>query len=341
MNGVRIWRVPVIGRRKLATASLPSLLTYFPSSLARGICLCRRQSYDVIHTHFAVPSGPSAALISQTFGIPNVLSIYGGDIYDPSKALSPHRIPVLRMLVKRLLVSATSVVAESTDIRDRALRHYGLSREIPVIPLGLQAPSFAGARRSELGLSDDDFIIVSVGRLVARKGYEYLIRALARLDIPNTRLLIIGQGPRKDHLASLAASLGVSERVSFLGRVSDEAKFQYLSVSDLFVLPSLHEGFGIVFLEAMFCGLPIIATDTGGQRDFLVNGRNGFLVPPRDSNALADRIKYLYRDADARRRISQTNLVDVERYSIPNVGRQYERLFTDIVGSKNGVRAYA
>lgn len=326
-DGIRIHRVRVMGRADKATATLSSLLSFPVTSILKGIPLCQSNKYDVMNTHFAVPTGPTGLVLSKLFGIPNILTIHGGDIYDPSKSLSPHRNFFLRKAVAYILNHSTHVLAQSTDVRARVLDIYGVKREIDVIPWGLKEPHYERAGREKLGLDNDDFVITAIGRLVKRKGLEYLVHAVAMSQIPAIKVLLIGDGPEKDGLKSLAEESGIGKQVILCGAVSEEKKFQYLEASDIFALPSLHEGFGIVFLEAMHCGLPIITTDTGGQTDFIMDGRNGFLVPVGDSETLAARIKELYENHDLRKSMSANNLEDIKRFTIAATAQRYEDRF--------------
>jgi glycosyltransferase involved in cell wall biosynthesis len=324
IHGANVLRVPVLGRRDLATATLPSLLSYAPACLVSSGRQCLQTKYDIIHAHFAVPSGPVAVLLAKTFRVPLLLSIYGGDIYDPSKKLSPHRNPVLRTAVQWVLNQADCVVAESTDIKSRAKEHYSCACEIKVIPCGIQPPLFQDATREAYGIDQDEFVIACVGRLVKRKGIQYLLRAVAKLDSRRIKVLLMGDGPEKEFLASLADELGIINQVVFLGRVTEEQKYQYLSISDIFVLPSLHEGFGIVILEAMYCGLPIITTNAGGQTDFVVDGRNGFLVAPEDEEALHNKIRLLLENRTLRETMRNANTTDVKSFTVENTASRYE-----------------
>src|SRR5690606_5052644 len=115
------------------------------------------------------------------------------------------------------------------DVRSRTLTHYNIARHIEVIPHGLAAPSFLSRTRAELGLSSDDFILVSVGRLIKRKSLHHLLHAVAKTRLPEVKILLIGEGPERGYLESLAAKLGILSKVVFLGRVSDQLKYQYLA----------------------------------------------------------------------------------------------------------------
>lgn len=332
VDGVGVYRVPVLGRSDLATASLPSMLSFFPSSLAKGCQLLRKKPYDILNAHFAVPSGPTGVALSKIFNRPQVLTIIGADIYDPTKRLSPSNNVLLHRVVNSVLNSSTQIIAISEDIKRRTQQHYDCRTDIHVIHYGLVPPRFEVKSRAELGIPEGDTVLISIGRLIRRKALGDVLLALSKLDADRYRLLIIGEGPEEERLRDLAARLGLSSRVDFLGAIWGEEKFQYLAAADMFVLPSVHEGFGLVFLEAMHCGLPVIASCTGGQTDFLKDGETGFLVPVGDVDTLADRIQQLGGDGALRKRISQFNKEYVKRFRIDEVARRYEDLFSRVVG---------
>lgn len=331
VDGVGIHRVPVVMRSELATASLPSMLSFFPSSVLKGCQLLRRKRYDVLNTHFAIPTGPTGVTLSKMFSTPQVVTIIGGDIYDPTKRFSPSNNPFLHAVVRRVLDSSSHVVAISEDIERRAREDYRCRRDIEVIHYGLATPTFEIKSRTQLGIPEGDIVLIFVGRLIRRKALGDLLLALSKVDDPRFRLLIIGDGPEECRLRDLAKRLRVSQRIDFLGPIWGEPKFQYLAASDIFVLPSVHEGFGLVFLEAMYCGLPVIASSSGGQTDFLRDGETGFLVPVGDVETLAERISRLGSDEPLRREISEFNRQYVKSFDIADVARRYEALFSAVI----------
>ena len=172
--------------------------------------------------------------------------------------------------------------------------------------------------------------VAAVGRLVRRKNLGMLITAVERLGRDDVHLLIIGDGPEKPRLMAQAESSGLGGRVQFRGFVSDEAKFQLLAAADLFALPSLHEAFGLVYLEAMHCGLPVIAARPGGQEDYLEEGRSGFLVPPEDLDGLVDRLRQLVEDPALRAQMSDHNRTVANRFTVRSTAARYESLFARI-----------
>jgi len=333
-NGARIIRVPVFGRRKMAAGSLPSLLSYVPMAIRRGRDLMRSERFDVINTHFAVPTGPVGDALARRANIPNILSVHGGDLYDPSKWMSPHRHGILRRLIRGLLTRADRVVGQSRNTNANVAQFYTTEVEPALIPLGIERPSINPASRVDFGLAAHDVLLVTVGRLVARKALSQLLDVLNGLTDRSAKLLVIGTGPEEAELKTYAAELGVAEHVRFLGGLSDTEKFDVLGMADLYVSSSQHEGFGLVFLEGMAAGLPVVCYDHGGQTDFLVDGETGYLVPLNDKERLARCIRELVIDARLRQKIADTNRKRVERYFIETMASDYEALFEETLSDR-------
>lgn len=339
-DGQEIFRVPVLGRTALSTASLVSMLSYVPESWKRGRALLAAGGFDILNTHFVVPTGPAPQRLAERFRVPNVLSIHGGDIYDPSKKMSPHRLPMVRAVVRNLLKRADCVVAQSNDTRENARSLYRVDREIEVVPLGIRLPQVPPRDRAALGLPEDRFVMITVGRVVARKGIDGVLEVLRRLEDPNDLLAVVGDGPLRPELERQAQALGISERVRFLGRLSETDKWRWLAASDLFVSTALHEGFGLVFLEGMRAGLPIACFDKGGQTDFLTEDRTGAVVPVGDLAKFTDAVRRIKADAAARRRYGDFNRQHANEYSIERCAEKYEVVF-DAVLSRAGRREAA
>ncbi|MBI5742152.1 MAG: glycosyltransferase family 4 protein [Nitrospirae bacterium] len=334
VNGVDVVRVPVLFRNKKEAANLPSMLSYFPSSVYRAYLSMNRGAYDIINTHFAIPSGPTGYILARAFRIPNVLSIHGGDIFDPGKALSPHRTPGLSTVVRAMLNKAECVVAQSQDTKQRAICNYRIKREINVIPLGIGRTCFQKKSRLELGFEADETIFCTVGRLVERKNVGGLITILSGIkDKYRFRLLIIGDGPERGCLEKSIAGSGLKDSVFILGNVPDEKKFQIMAASDIYLSTSLHEGFGLVFLEAMECGLPVICYDCGGQNDFLADGRTGFLVRLGNEEEMKKRTVELMTNSELVKRMGAYNKEIVRNYYIDKCAADYLSLFEGIISA--------
>ncbi|HEY8518643.1 MAG TPA: glycosyltransferase family 4 protein [Gammaproteobacteria bacterium] len=340
-DGVRILRVPVWFRRREAAANLPSMAAYVVNAVRMGRGFLRRERFDVVNTHFALPTGPAGQYLARFGGLPNVLSVHGGDLYDPSKKYSPHRHAWLRACVRRLALAADAVVAQSRNTLENLHRYYAPEVDAELIPLGIERPPAVAPRRGDHGLGDADLVLVTVGRLVARKAVEQLIDAVAELADPRVKLLVIGTGPAAEALAERARQRSVAERVRFMGAVPERTKHELLALSDLYVSTSQHEGFGLVFLEAMAAGLPVVCYDRGGQVDFLEDGVTGRLVSLNDRAAFVARCRELLADAALRRQMGAGNRARVEQLFIDRCARRYEALFASVIERKGRAPAAA
>ncbi|MEO7773737.1 MAG: glycosyltransferase family 4 protein [Steroidobacteraceae bacterium] len=331
-GGVRVLRTPVLMRHELAVATMPSMLSFVPSALWRAMRLPDMASFDVINTHFAIPSGPAGHLLSRWYGVPNVLSVHGGDLYDPSKAMSPHRHAWLRAPIRQMLRKADAVVGQSRNTVNHVSSIYGVKRDVELVPLGIERPPrFPPASRSQFGIPEDALVLVTVGRLVPRKSTPQLVEVLSRAKLANAHLLVVGSGPDEAAIRQLAGEQGFGDRVHLLGQVTDEQKYAALSLADVFVSASQHEGFGLVFLEAMAFGLPVICYDEGGQTDFLASGETGFVVKLNDTDAFTRALRELADTPALRDRCAAHNRDKVERYFIDRCAEQYEKTFESVI----------
>jgi glycosyltransferase involved in cell wall biosynthesis len=331
VNGVRVIRVPVFFRKRRAAATLQSLLAFMPVGIWYGRKLVRETKFDIINTHFALPSGPVGDALARYAGIPNVLSVHGGDLYDPSKFTSPHRHPYLRVWIRWLLRKADSVIANSKNTNDNIHRYYSPGIEAVRIPIGIRRPEIERVSRSKYGFSEDDVLLITVGRLVPRKAVQQLIALTRNLAAENVRLLVVGSGPEAEPLKALTRQYGLEDRVTFMGFVDEDEKYRLLGMSDVYVSTSQHEGFCISYLEAMAANLPIVCYDFGGHTDYLQDHVNGFLVPLNNQALFEDRVRLLIKNSDMRKSLSENNLRLVEDFFIDTCAAKYEGVFNQVL----------
>ena len=331
-NGVNIYRVPVYFRKMQAAANLPSMLAYLPSGYKTGKQLIKEHNYDVVNTHFAIPSGPLGKWLANKAKIPNVLTVQGGDLYDPSKFMSPHRHYVLRSIVNNMLTNADAVVAASNNSIKNVHEFYDPAIDCQYIPLGIERPPQAkDVSKGRYGLAEDDIALVTVGRLVARKGLDRLLNVIKKINNNKVHLFIVGSGPQHEPLESQAQALGIASQVHFIGQVDDQEKQDALIMSDIYVSTSQHEGFGIVYLEAMAAALPVICYDYGGQTDFLRSDETGYVVQLNDEAGFLSACLTLIEQPELRQRIAAHNLERVESFYIENCAGEYEKLFEKVI----------
>jgi len=327
VNNVDVLRVPVYFRKELQAANMPSLAAFVVNGLRMAKEITRMGDFDIVNTHFVLPTGPVGARISKVLSVPNVLSVHGGDLYDPSKFMSPHRHAPLRVAARQLLRSADAVVGQSENTISNVNHYYDKNILCEKIPLGIPRVTQPSPIRQELGITEDEVVLITVGRLVSRKGVEQLVEQLHSIKDNKLRLVIVGDGPKLAELKKLAESLGVASRVHFAGQVSEDEKLALLAGADIFVSTSQHEGFGLVFLEGMAAGLPVICYNHGGQTDFIADEQHGFVVRLNDKETFKSRIERLAQDKQLRQTLSQNCVKAVEHYFIDTCASQYVDLF--------------
>ena len=264
-------------------------------ALARA--LEREGPFDLIHAHNAVPAG-DAALRAGT-SAPLVVSIHGGDVLWTSS-----RVPGGREAVDRVLREARLVLANSRGIESLARAH-GAART-RVVHLGTDVPPPRAQPR------EGPPLIATVGHLVARKRHGDVLEALAKL--PGVRYLVIGDGPELGALKARSRALGLAGRVEFAGQLPPAQAARRASEAWCFVMPSTEEAFGVAYIEAMAAGIPAIGcAGEPGPAEIAAAGGGIELVAPRSPDALAECLRRLLRDGDARRELGERARATVER----------------------------
>ncbi|UCE29308.1 MAG: glycosyltransferase [Candidatus Bathyarchaeota archaeon] len=257
------------------------------------------------YAYFDSLIGAIAALLSKK---PFVVRAIGSDLRIAAK----WRLG--SVIAKLIFKTATGAICVSRDLEAIAQR-FGAKNTV-VVPSSLDLTGF-----QELNLRRKNNEIITVAHLASIKGMPYLLQAMTFLK--DGRLIIIGDGPERTRLESMSASLGVNGRVFFKGWIAHDREFWgHLQQATVFVLPSLSEGRPRAVIEAMACGLPVVATDVGGIPEMVSDGVNGLLVPPRDAKALAEAIEYIVDDVDFQRRASTENLKMAAEYSPSIIGRR-------------------
>ena len=205
-------------------------------------------------------------------------------------------------LAFRFILRRASLVTVISKSLEHLARTYGYKGQIQIVPNGVDIDKFK-TQNSELKIAKPAPVIITVSRLVFKNGIDILIEAISQLKTYNLQLKIVGIGPGESQLKNLARDLQASDRVQFLGNVTQEQLPSYLQSADIFVRPSRSEGLGTAFLEAMAAGLPVIATRVGGIPDFIVDGETGLFCSEKPED-VAEKITILIKDHDLRERIA-------------------------------------
>lgn len=298
-----------------------------PFRLAR---LFRRTATEVVHTRNA-EAFFYGVLGAKLAGVRRVVHSEHGRVLPDTPR---------RMLAQRVLLRLTDAAfAVSEQLRRDLVAHLGVpERRFEVIYNGVDSTRIMradrGVARRALGAGGDDLVIGSVGRLVSVKNYELLLRAFARVAASRARvrLLLVGEGPERGRLERAAAEAGIASRTELLGHREDVADL--LVGLDVFVLPSVSEGMSNTLLEAMAAGVPVVASDVGGNPEIVEDGRSGLLFPSRDEAALAARLARLLDDPSARDELGRAGRERVAReFSMGAMIDRYEALYERIARS--------
>jgi D-inositol-3-phosphate glycosyltransferase len=301
---------------------------------------------DVVHAHFWM-SGLAALWAARDLGIPVVHTFHAlGTVkqrHQGAKDTSPRQRLTLEAWVAD---QVDRVVATCTDEVFELLRMGAHRRRISVIPCGVDLERFAATGPAEprpAGVAR----LVAASRLVERKGIGDAVTALA--ELPGAELHVAGgpdaadlsRDPEARRLQSLARELGVGDRLVLRGRVGRDGMPLLLRSADLVVCAPWYEPFGIVPLEAMACGRPVVATAVGGQIDSVVHGVTGVHVPPRDPGALAAAIGELLDDAPRRAQLGRQGRQRAERlYAFDRIAAATREVYDELVGRRRAVRRF-
>lgn len=311
VNGVRIIHVPAGPPEPVRKEDLLPHMDAFTSWMLK-FCKRQKRPYDLVHANFFL-SGQVAADIKRALGTPFLITFHALGRVRTQHQPEADEFPKERCVIEdRIAVEADRIIAECPQDEEDLIRLYNADpNKISVIPCGFDQSEFSPISkplaRVVLGMPPDERVLVQVGRLVPRKGVDVAIRALARLERDHgtrARLLIVGGDadepderltPEIGRLRAVAGKEGIEDRVEFVGRRGRDALKYYYSAADMFITTPWYEPFGITPVEAMACGTPVIGANVGGIKFTVRDGETGYLVPPRDPDALAERIAHLYR----------------------------------------------
>jgi teichuronic acid biosynthesis glycosyltransferase TuaC len=253
----------------------------------------RRHRFNLIDAHFAYPDGYAATLLGKWFGAPATITLRGTESGQAAR-------PALRAKLAAALNRAKHVFAVADALKRVAVDVGTPPEKITVVGNGVDLEKFRPipqhAARQELALPLDASVLISVGGLVERKGFHRVIECLPALleQVPNLYYLVVGgaspEGDMSAELRDLAARLGVADRVIFTGPLPAQRLHVPLSAADVFVLATRNEGWANVFLEAMACGLPVVTTDVGGNKEVVCREELGTIVRFGDAHALVNAI---------------------------------------------------
>jgi N-acetyl-alpha-D-glucosaminyl L-malate synthase BshA len=299
---------------------------------SKMVDVVKREKLDLLHVHYAIPHASAAymakmILAQQGIDIPFVTTLHGTDITLVGK--DPSFEPVITFCLN----ASDAVTAVSNSLREDTYEHFHTSREIHVIP------NFIHTKRMAIEDIDDiraryanpgEPVLCHISNFRKVKRVEDVIRVFARVNkrIPS-KILMVGDGPERYKLEEMCSQLGLCSRVKFIGKVRDTQAV--LEISDLFILPSETESFGLAALEAMAVGVPVISSNTGGIPEVNVHGETGFLSDVGDVDDMAKNALYILSDKKRLHEFKSRARKHSENFNLDKVVEQYEALYRQLL----------
>jgi len=314
------------------------------------VLFARREEipYDIVHANFFM-SGVVAMRINQELGIPFVITFHAlGRVRRLCQGRADGFPDSRFSLEEEVMGAAARIIAECEQDKEDMTDLYAADpSKIDIIPCGFDPEEFWPVpvnARKQLGFKEDEFIVLQLGRMVPRKGVADVIRGIADLKKTHgitARLVIVGGNtdepnprytPEIGNLMKVADDVGVREQITFTGQRSRSVLRYFYSAADVFVTTPWYEPFGITPIEAMACGTPVIGSAVGGIKNTVIDGETGYLVPPNNPIAIADKLALLYRNPTLIERFGQTGLKRVNQFfTWKNVAREVAAVYEDIV----------
>ena len=285
-------------------------------------------SYTLMHCHSPIGSvvARTAAKKYRKNGVKVIYTAHGFHFYKGAPIINWMLFYPIERIYSRITDVLITINKEDFQFAQKHLK----AREIRYVPgIGVDTKKFQNivvdkaAKRSELGIKDSDFMIVSVGELNKNKNQEVIIRAIALLKKNNIHYFVAGQGSEKEHLARIAKELNVN--LHLLGYRTDIAEL--LKIADAYAFPSYREGLSVALMEAMASGLPCVVSKIRGNTDLIYPGENGFLCMADDVSAFANAIKKLYNDEILVKRMGDKNYLFMKDYDIDVVSNIMSRIY--------------
>ena len=300
---------------------------------------------DIVHFHHPFLLSLPAIMYGRKLGIPKILTIHTQyEQYAYYVSPVPERVTheAIKMIISNLAYKTDCITTPSASMK-KIIENYGIKNRIEVIPNAIHLISFKEddeLKRTEIkkqyNLKEDDKIILFVGRVASEKSIDRIIKALAIIKKRNTdkeKLLIVGNGPAMDELKQLARTLKVEEDVIFAGTISYEEIQHYYKMAYVFTIASTTETFGIVTIEALASGVPVVAVKAPGAADILTDAVDGLLVDD-DVEKIANALEKIIKEPELREKLSRGALKTSEKYSINTISEVMLNLYREVIEIK-------
>ena len=311
------------------------LFDYAPYETALAsklVDVAKHEELDILHVHYAIPHASAAfmaqqILRSQGIELPFLTTLHGTDITLVGK--DPTYAPVVTFSINE----SNGVTAVSESLKKDTYEHFEITQDIKVIPNFIDFSRFSKTNKDHFKIAiapNGEKILAHTSNFRKVKRVDDVIRVFQKVhEVVPSKLLMIGDGPKRQETEQLARDLGVADDVRFLGK--QQAIEELLAVSDIFLMPSASESFGLAALEAMACQVPIISSNAGGIPEVNIDGETGYVLEIADVNGMAEKAIHLLSDADKLAQFSQSAYNRAKEFSLENVLPAYEDFYRSVV----------
>jgi glycosyltransferase involved in cell wall biosynthesis len=335
-DGIKVYRFPFFTNNKLLIEyeKIPymRMVLYYFSGLIITLYAMIKFKCNLIHTHWAIPTGLISIFAGSILKRPFIVTVHGSDF---RMALDRPFLLKLFLYVCRKAQHITCV----SEVQKREIEQLGIKEnKISVFPMCIDNNFLEVGKSRKRSLYKRPFIIFSNRNLLPIYNVSVLIRAIPIVlkEEPDTKFLIAGDGPEKDYLKKEAKKLNINSSIQFLGRIPHEEMPSLLSQSDVYISTSLYDGTSVSLLEAMGSGTFPIVTDMPANREWITNGTNGFLIPKNEEEFLANRIIEAVHDQTLLEKSITKNLSIVEEKALWQVNiKRVSEIYKELLGSKN------
>jgi N-acetyl-alpha-D-glucosaminyl L-malate synthase BshA len=311
------------------------LFDFPPYELAlasRLVDVVRHEQLDVLHVHYAIPHASAAFMAKQilmTYGIyiPVVTTLHGTDITLVGKDRT------FKPVVTFSINQSDGVTAVSQNLKEDTYKFFDIKKDILVIPNFIDLSRFSLKPKDHFKKAiapSGEKILVHTSNFRKVKRTEDVVKIFAKVikKIPS-KLLMVGDGPERSMCEQLCRDLGVTDNVRFLGK--QDAVEEILSVSDLFLMPSQSESFGLAALEAMACKVPVISSNAGGLPELNVDGLTGFLKEPGDVDGMAEKAIFILEDEERLAKFKENALARAKEFELASILPKYENFYLEVI----------
>ena len=319
-------------RRRADRCSVPEMFAYAVTNFLPSLRHAVTWKPDLIHVHFAVPSGAVGLIVSLLTGVPYVLSTQLGDVPGGVPEQTDHLFNYLKPFTVPIWRRAAAVTVPAEHIRELAVQAYHVSVE--TVPNSVDPEQV----RQSSGQAGHPRRLIFAGRFNPQKNLIFLLDLLKRIADLDWRMDMLGDGPMMNEVRTAITRLGLNGKVTLRGWVTPEEVENLMAESDVLVLPSLSEGMPVVGLRALAAGLAIAGSAIGGITDLVQDGVNGVLFPSDDLNAAEKALREMLSSDDLLASMKRAGRSAAERFDLDQVAQTYERIFVDVLTRETGGR---